>query len=184
MSTHVALLRAVNVGGRGVVKMTDVRAAFEAAGCRRVRTFQAAGNVVFDAPSSRGALPAALKTRIQAAMHELLGGEPGICHRTLDDLDDVLDARPFGRLVADKTVKLYVVFMDRRLRRVPSLPLSFPKEAIEITHVRATEAFVVSRRKPTGMMYGFPNACVESLGVIATSRNWNTVTKLAAFARS
>jgi hypothetical protein len=49
--------------------------------------------------------------------------------------------------------------------------------------MRGTDVFVVSRRKPKGLMYGFPNACVESLGVLATSRNWNTVKKLVQFAR-
>jgi uncharacterized protein (DUF1697 family) len=184
MSTHVALLRAVNVGGKGLVKMTDVRAAFESAGCRNVRTFQAAGNVLFDVPGARnGALPASMKTRIRAGMQHLLGGEPGICYRALDEVDAIVAADPFGALANDTMVKLYVVFMDRRPARVPPLPLSFPEEAIEITHVRATEAFVVSHRKRNGLMYGFPNACVESLGVRATSRNWNTVIKLVEFAK-
>ena len=184
MSTHVAWLRAVNVGGKGVVKMTDVREAFESAGCRNVRTFQAAGNVLFDAPGARGgALPNSLKTRIHAGMQHLLGGEPGICYRALDEVEAIVAADPFGTLATDRMVKLYVVFMERRPARMPSLPLVFPKEAIEITHVRSTEAFVVSRRKPNGLLYGFPNACVESLGVVATSRNWNTVTRLVEFAK-
>jgi len=181
--THVAFLRAVNVGGKGVVKMTDVRAAFESAGCRSVRTFIASGNVVFDAPASRGALASAVKTRVHAAMRELLRGEPGICYRTVDELEALVAADPFGPLSADRMVKLYVVFMDRAPAQVPLLPLHFPKEAIEITAMRGTDVFVVSRRKPKGLMYGFPNACVESLGVLATSRNWNTVKKLVQFAR-
>jgi hypothetical protein len=41
---------------------------------------------------------------------------------------------------------------------------------------------IVSRRKPNGM-YGFPNVCVEALGVVSTSRNWNTVMRVAQFAR-
>jgi hypothetical protein len=41
---------------------------------------------------------------------------------------------------------------------------------------------IVSRRKPNGL-YGFPNTCVEALGVMSTSRNWNTVVRVAAFAR-
>jgi uncharacterized protein (DUF1697 family) len=181
--TQIALLRAVNVGGKGVVRMTDVRAAFEASGCRSVRTFLASGNVVFEAPAPRGARAAAMKTRVREALCALLGNEPGLCYRTLPQLEAVIAANPFGPLTSDATVKLYVVFMDRRPPHVPPLPLSFPKEAIDIIGVRATEAFVVSRRKPAGMMYGFPNACVESLGVVATSRNWNTVTRLAEFAR-
>jgi len=42
---------------------------------------------------------------------------------------------------------------------------------------------VVSRRKKNGS-FGFPNAFVEkTLGVSATSRNWTTVTKIAALVR-
>ena len=42
------------------------------------------------------------------------------------------------------------------------------------------EVFLVSRRKANGF-FGFPNAFIEDqLGVPATSRNWNTVTKIHA----
>jgi uncharacterized protein (DUF1697 family) len=184
MRTHVAFLRAVNVGGKGVVKMAEMRAAFERAGCRNVRTFQAAGNIVFESTGARGGdMPSAMRTRIHAGMRDAIGGEPAICYRRLEELEAIVTADPFGPLTNDALVKLYVVFMDRQLARIPVLPLSFPKEAIEITAVRAAEAFVISRRKPKGMMFGFPNACVESLGVMATSRNWNTITRLVEFAR-
>ena len=54
--THVAFLRAVNVGGRGLVKMTDLQKAFAAAGAKNVRTVIASGNVVFEAPGALGSL--------------------------------------------------------------------------------------------------------------------------------
>ena len=177
--THVAFQRAINVGGRAVVRMTDLKAAFERAGCRNVRTFIASGNVLFDAPAK---LPAALRTRITRELVKLFGKEPGICYRTLDQIEALIDAAPFGRLVADKAVKLYVAFMDRAPAPVPTLPIVVAKELVEITAIRAADMLIVSRRKPNGM-YGFPNACVETLGVVATSRNWNTVMRVAAFAR-
>ena len=177
--THVAFLRAINVGGRAVVKMPDRKAAFERAGCRKVRTFIASGNVLFDAPAK---LPAALKTRVAAELLKLFGKAPGVCYRTLDEIDALIDAAPFGRMAADKTLKLYVAFMDRVPGTVPKLPIVVEKELVEITAIHAADMLIVSRRKPNGM-YGFPNACVEELGVVATSRNWNTVTKVAAFAR-
>jgi uncharacterized protein (DUF1697 family) len=178
-TTHVALLRAVNVGGRGVVKMTDLRDAFAGAGCANVRTFIASGNVVFDA---RGAKPQGLFTRIRAAARDLLGAEPGICFRTLEEIDEVVAFNPFGKLTADKALKLYVAFLDRAPASAPALPFAAPKELCEITACRPREMFVVSRRKPNGM-YGFPNGVIESFGVVSTTRNWNTVTKLATFAR-
>lgn len=178
--TYVALLRAVNVGGRGVVKMTDLRAAFERAGCRSVRTFIASGNVVFD---TSGRLTRALTARIDGQLLALFGRQPGICYRTIDELDAVVAAHPFGALMGDTALKLYIAFMAQPPKRPPKLPLVVPGEAIEVLSLRGADAFIVSRRKPNGM-YGFPNACVEQLGVTATTRNWNTVTKLASFARA
>lgn len=180
MSTHVAFLRAVNVGGRGVVKMAGVRAAFEAAGCRDVRTFIASGNVLFT-PGLRSA--ASQQRRIAAAMHDLMGATIGICFRRLDDVEALLAANPFGRLSADPALKLYVAFLEREPASRPALPLADAKEAVEVIGCRGLDMLIVSRRKPNGM-YGFPTFVVERLGVAATARNWNTVVRLAAFAKA
>jgi len=177
--THVAFLRAINVGGRAVVKMADLQAAFARAGCRQVRTFIASGNVLFDAPAR---LPATLRTRITAELVAVFGKEPGVCYRTVAQLDALIDSAPFGTRVSDTSLKLYVAFMDRLPAKVPALPTIVEKELVEIVAIHGADMLIVSRRKPNGM-YGFPNACVEDLGVRATTRNWNTVTKLAAFAR-
>ena len=181
MERYVAFLRAINVGGRGVCKMDDLRTAFDAAGARNVRTFIASGNVVFDAPA-RG--QAALFKGIGAGVGKLLGHEPGICFRTLQEVDEVLACDPFGALHRDATVKLYVAFLKEPLRTPPALPMVSEKEALEVAAFRPREVFIVSRRRNApGMLYGFPNNFIETLGVTATSRNWSTVTKVAAFAR-
>jgi uncharacterized protein (DUF1697 family) len=177
--THVAFLRAINVGGRAVVKMTDLRDAFARAGCRGVRTFIASGNVVFDTPRE---LTSALTARIGKELRALFGAEPGVCYRRLEELEELIAIDPFGELTGDKALKLYVAFMDRIPRPVPTLPIVEAKESVEITAIHTAHMLIVSRRKPNGM-YGFPNAVVERLGVVATTRNWNTVTRLAAFAR-
>ena len=46
---HVALLRAVNVGGRSSLAMADLRAVAEGLGYGEVTTFLQSGNLVFDA---------------------------------------------------------------------------------------------------------------------------------------
>jgi uncharacterized protein (DUF1697 family) len=176
---YVAFLRAVNVGGRGVVKMTDVRAAFEAAGCRNVQTFIASGNVVFDAPAT---LPVALRTRIAAAMTALLSAEPAILYRTVDELEALIASDPFDGTTEHGTLKLYVALMSKPPAPRPKLPFSDVKELVDVVAIRGCDAMLLSRRKPNGM-FGFPNAWVESLNVVATTRNWNTIVKVVAFAR-
>jgi uncharacterized protein (DUF1697 family) len=65
--THVALLRAVNVGGRNGLPMKDLAALCEAAGCRDVVTYIQSGNVAFSASAAVAKkLPAALRRAIQA----------------------------------------------------------------------------------------------------------------------
>ena len=52
-SHYVALLRGINVGGKNLVKMDDLRAAFESMGFADVATYIASGNVLFRAPRQR-----------------------------------------------------------------------------------------------------------------------------------
>ena len=64
--THVALLRAINVGGRNALPMKDLAALCEAAGCRDVMTYIQSGNVAFGATAALAKkLPAALEAAIR-----------------------------------------------------------------------------------------------------------------------
>jgi uncharacterized protein (DUF1697 family) len=59
MTSFVALLRAVNVGGTGELPMTEMRAMCEDCGFKDVRTYIASGNVVFKADLDEAAVQAA-----------------------------------------------------------------------------------------------------------------------------
>jgi uncharacterized protein (DUF1697 family) len=65
--THVALLRAINVGGRNALPMKDLVALCEAEGCRDVATYIQSGNVVFNATAAVAKkVPEALRRAIAA----------------------------------------------------------------------------------------------------------------------
>ena len=49
MATHVALLRGINVGGKNLIRMADLKACFEEGGFADVATFIQSGNVLFTA---------------------------------------------------------------------------------------------------------------------------------------
>ena len=172
--THVAFLRAVNVGGKGLVKMADLQKAFTAAGAKQVRTVIASGNVIFDAPATLGPI----RNRILKKVGALLGAEPVIVFRTLPYLRRLIDASPFGPLVNDRALKLYVLFLAGKPTRQPSFPISIPKEVIEVPGMHEQDALIISRRKPNGM-YGFPGLWTDKeIGVASTARNWNTVVRI------
>jgi uncharacterized protein (DUF1697 family) len=179
MVTQVAFLRAINVGGQGLMKMDALRQAFEAAGCRNVRTLIASGNVLFD-----GRAGAAQRARIAKQVAAVLGAEPVIMYRTIPELARIIADAPFGRLANDKRVKLYIMFAAEKTTRRPRFPLRLPKERLEAIGARAADVFIVSRRKPSGW-YGFPTLWIEKeLDIVTTARTWSTVTKIVAAART
>ncbi|MBM3817859.1 MAG: DUF1697 domain-containing protein [Acidimicrobiia bacterium] len=179
MVAQVAFLRAINVGGQGVLKMDALRAAFEAAGCRNVRTLIASGNVLFD-----GDATAAQRARIAKTVAAVLGVEPVIMYRTVRGLERLVADAPFGRLATNRTLKLYVMFAVEKSRRRPRFPLSLPKERLEAIGARNGDVFIVSRRKPNGW-YGFPTLWIEKeLDIVTTARTWGTVTKIVAATRT
>jgi uncharacterized protein (DUF1697 family) len=172
--THVAFLRAVNVGGKGLVKMTDLQKAFAAAGAKNVRTVIASGNVIFDAPAVLGPM----RDQILKKVGALLGAEPVIVFRTLPYLERLVEAAPFGALCSDKSVKLCVLFLAGKPKRQSTFPIAIPKEAIEVPGMFEQDALIVSRRKPNGM-YGFPGLWTDKeIGVASTARNWTTVERI------
>jgi len=175
--SYVAFLRAVNVGGQGIVTKDALRDAFTRAGGTSVRTFIQSGNVLFDAaPATVEAIVAAAKRRLRP----VLGAEPVVIVRRASDIARLLRQGPFAGVSAPAAIKRYIVFLLKRPVRRPRMPFVSAAERLEAVHVRGRDCWLLSGRKPSGM-YGFPGLFVEkALGVPATARNWSTVTRLAA----
>jgi uncharacterized protein (DUF1697 family) len=168
MTRYVALLRKVNVGGQNLIKMDALRRAFEAAGLKNVRTFQQAGNVVFES-NLKKPLAKLLNTDLRAIVF------------TVDELTQIVKRDPFKRIDRGD-VMLCVVFLFDEPAQKPRLPLISTTDKLELIAIHDRAAFVVARRKKTGW-FGFPNNFVEKqLGVTATTRQWSTVKKLIDFA--
>jgi uncharacterized protein (DUF1697 family) len=174
---YVAFLRAINVGGRAVVKMDALRDAFIAAGCKNVQTVIASGNVLFEAPATGRT---ALATRIRQSLEKLVGKDPGVFIRTKADLESIIEPDPFARFAREGNAKFYVVFLGGKPGHVPKLPHRSEKEAVEVIATTGLDVFVVSRPRK-GSFYGFPNGVVEKeFRVAATTRNWNTVKRIVS----
>lgn len=171
MTKYVAVLRKVNVGGKNLMKMDALRGAFEAAGMKNVRTFQQAGNVVFES-NSKNPL---------AKIEKLPNTDLKAIVFPVDELSRIVKRDPFKR-VGPGDVMLCVVFLFDEPQQKPKLPLISTTDKLELIAIRDRAAFVVARRKKTGW-FGFPNNFVEKqLGVTATTRQWSTVKKLIDFA--
>lgn len=67
VTSFVALLRGVNVGGKNLVAMSDVSASFADAGYADVRTHGQSGNVLFESEHAGGAV---LESKIEKMLHD------------------------------------------------------------------------------------------------------------------
>jgi uncharacterized protein (DUF1697 family) len=175
MAKYVALLRAVNVAGHARVSAADLVQIFTRAGARDVSSFGHAGNLLFSAAK----WPAAIAAGAGDEMRRRYGERPIIVLRSAAQIRDLIASNPFADCGATASDKLYVVFLARKARKPPALPIASHAERLEAFACRGRDVLLVSRRKPNGF-YGFPNAFVETeFRVSATARNWTTVTRIA-----
>lgn len=66
--TYIALLRGINVGGKSLVKMADLRREMEGLECENVKTVIASGNVVFDSKLGEKSIAKKLETDLSGAL--------------------------------------------------------------------------------------------------------------------
>jgi uncharacterized protein (DUF1697 family) len=124
---YVALLRGVNVGGANMVSMADLKAAFEAAGMDRVRSYINSGNIIFGsgAPDREG-----LTATLQAAVRTVGGLDIDLQLRSEDELAVVVEAIPAG-WVSDGAMRCDVVFLQPDVDRRSLLEELGPRPGIE-----------------------------------------------------
>lgn len=175
----VALLRGVNVGGRNILPMASLRGALAGLGYTDVETHLQSGNVVFD-PGEDTSQRAA--QRIEQLLASELGVAVPVLLRDAAALQAIVDANPLAP-VADNPSRLLVTFLSAPAdeSRVAELDRSAYEPDRFAAVGREIYVWAPNGVSKTELTYAFWE---KRLGVTATARNWNTVTKLLALARS
>jgi len=163
--TLVALLRAVNVGGTGKLAMRDLALLCTREGFIDVRTYIQTGNVVFRSSLSE---PDAEK-QLARALARHMGKPMDVVIRTAEELRRVVRDNPYP---AATPSHLYVFFSTQPVPASPFEALRGPDG--ETAVVRGREVYI---HYPVGM--GASKAKLPKWPCPVTSRNMNTVTKLA-----
>jgi uncharacterized protein (DUF1697 family) len=167
MTTFIALLRAVNVGGTGKLPMQDLKSLCEQQGFAKVRTYIASGNVIFASAKRERAI----KATLEAALREYAGKHVGVLLRTATEMQQVLAANPFATLEPNRTV---ACFLDE-----PP-----PKDTLRTITGAVSEQVRLGKRE-IYVYYGDRMARSKlkiSAAEAGTARNMNTVAKLAELA--
>ncbi|RUX48666.1 DUF1697 domain-containing protein [Mesorhizobium sp. M4A.F.Ca.ET.020.02.1.1] len=174
MRTYVALLYSIILGeGRRVV-MSDLKAMAESLGLKNVRTLVATGNLVFDA---RAAKIADLEQRLEAAFEKTFGRHVDIIVRSAEDWLKLASGNPFPAESADAGDQVAVRVMRKPAPADAVAALdAYAAEDEKVLSVGGDIWLVFSRERPSSRLLAASNH--KRMG-IGTSRNWNTVRRLA-----
>lgn len=170
---QVALLRGINVGGRHVVPMADLRAALELAGLRDVRTYIQSGNVVFRPGDT---VPGAT---VRGVVRETFGFDVPVIVRSLDEVERIAGAHPgVGGAVPAKWLHVFLLDRQADADDAPD-PERFGADRLVVDgrEVYATYPNGVGRSKLT------LDVVERAFGAVATARNLSTLTAIVALGR-
>jgi uncharacterized protein (DUF1697 family) len=172
-TSHLALLRGINVGGTNKLPMKDLAGFFTEAGCTEVSTFIQSGNVIFraDQRTLKG-----LHARITQRITEQFGYRIPVMLRTAQELADAVANNPFLTPVADDNCH-YLMFLADEPGADDVRSLEPDRSPGDEYFVRGRDVYMYLR---TGAAHTkLTNAWFDrKLKTVSTSRNWRTVLKL------
>ncbi len=175
---YLALLRGINVGGKNLVKMADLRATFESMGFADVATYIASGNVLFRAPRQRRE---ELAARIESELTRRFGIELKVVLLTEAHLKAVVDDAPRG--FGGDSHLWDVVFVRKPLTVKKAFGVIEIREGVDrVWPGRGVLYFSRLAAKATGSRLNKVASRPEYKNM--TIRSWSTTTKLLTLMES
>jgi uncharacterized protein (DUF1697 family) len=175
MTTHLALLRGINVSGHNMIKMDALKIMLENIGFQNVRTYLQSGNVFVDSEEDAAKVGFMIKQEI----FKVFGHEVPAIVIAKKDLELCFANNLYLKEKDIDIKKLYIVFVAIALK----------KESIhdlKISQFKPDEATIDENRIYIKYAVGAGKTRLElkyiekKLNVIGTMRNLNTVTNLLA----
>jgi uncharacterized protein (DUF1697 family) len=172
--TYAALLRGINVGGKNLIKMPALKAAFEEAGFDDVATYIQSGNVLFTAPRIRAA---ELTRRIETMLAEAFDYVPTVVVRSRKQMRAIVDGAPRGFGGQPARYRYDVFFLKEPLSAKTALQ-SVPTRPGVDTANAGPGALYFSRLIAKASQSRLSKIVSSPIYPSVTIRNWNTTTKL------
>ena len=174
MKTHLALLRGINVSGHNMIKMDVLKTLLENAGFQNVRTYIQSGNVFVDSEEEHGA---SVGFKIKQEIFKELGLEVPVVVIGKEHLEACLNNNPFLKEKDCDTKKLYVAFVSKELHGSAINDLKISQFKPDEAAIDKNKIFI-KYATGAGKTRLDQKYIEKKLNLVATIRNWNTVTTL------
>ncbi|MEK5413802.1 hypothetical protein BSK49_29430 [Paenibacillus odorifer] len=179
MTTYIALLRGINVGGNKIIKMLDLKAMFQSLGFANVRTYIQSGNVVFESDEGSVSL---LSGVIERQIHEVFEFEVSVIIRTLAEMENVIANDPFQLSEPEEFKRWYVTFLPAEPSAEALDKLRTYENGPDKVRFVGREMYILYEVSVSQSSL-FKVPFDKILGMPVTARNWNTVNKLVAIGK-
>lgn len=177
MAQYIALLRGINVSGKKIIKMEDLRKHMADAGYTNVKTYIQSGNLVFESDQKQ---KDKLGKSIEALIEKKYGFDVRVFIADKKDIEKAIDKNPFINERKEEPSgfkKLYVTLLsenptDENIEKLKQAPIG--NDLIEII-----DSILYFNLESKASDSKLSNSLIENkLKVKATTRNWNTMLKL------
>lgn len=185
MDVYIALLRGINVSGQKLIKMDSLRKTFEGLGFAQVQTYIQSGNVLFTADAATDAGLKERKERIEQEIERVYGFTVPVVVKRLAEWHEIIAQNPYVPGVPadangsiEEGASLYVSLLGQEPDAAACERLLACSSDADAFTLVGGQVYILCRSG-----YGkslFSNNFIEKkLGVYATTRNWQTMNKLA-----
>lgn len=174
---YVAFLRGINVGGNRKVPMESLRKSFESFGFTDVKTLLNSGNVMFAADEMD---VSGLRKKIEEQLGKKFGWEIGTNVRLQKDTQKMVEENPFRGIEVTPQTRLYVTFLSDKPTSTLKIPYESSDKNFKILQVSDNAIFSVLQLSEKYNTTDAMKVLEKEFGKDITTRNWNTVVKIAA----
>lgn len=182
MITYIAFIRGINVGGKNIIKMADLKQMFEGLGFNKVQTYIQSGNVLFRSEDEEEVINRKIENEIKTRF----GLNVSVVLRNADEIEQIITACPY---TVEEITKAQAL-TEAEVFYVALLPKAPTQKNIEIWDSYRTENDeyrIIGREVYLLLKHSIRDSklagSLNKLGVAATVRNWKTINKLAAMAK-
>jgi uncharacterized protein (DUF1697 family) len=174
MTTHLALLRGINVSGHNMIKMDALKTTLENIGFTKVQTYIQSGNVFITTEEENAAKVGFV---IKQEIFKVFGGDVPVIVLNKSDLAACFTNNTFLKEIEVDTKKLYVAFVSKELRAENSNDLKISQFKPDEAQIDGNRIFI-KYAVGAGKTRLDQKYIEKKLNLTATIRNWNTVTQL------
>ncbi|MEO8358100.1 MAG: DUF1697 domain-containing protein [Chloroflexota bacterium] len=173
---YLALLRGINVGGKNIIKMADLKACFENMGFSDVATFIQSGNVLCKSAEKD---KSKLTTKIEKGLSERFNYKSRLVVVTHRELEKIVEGAPPGFGSHSDTFRYDVIFLKEPLTPKEAMKSVRTKEGVDNAYTGKYVLYfsrLISKATQSHLSRIIKLPVYQNM----TIRNWNTTTKLLA----